>query len=223
MGAQIGIPFPFTYKSLEDVKTTDFRFLGEHNPYAKWRSESGQLFLKSVVLSDNAKKFAIGRQIFAANNINVLVDSLNVGLSTVIALGLAQAFLNTRKAPFYRTLPAQLVIRTISLCVGFYVWVQMNKVINYFTSLRADKKAISLGDDYLNGAIEYYSKLKVRNSKFIELMDPNLWTMRPFTEEGELRGPTKYFLTYEKRINYLLDLKNRLKDDKNFESEENLK
>ncbi|CAG2121358.1 unnamed protein product, partial [Medioppia subpectinata] len=54
-GAVIGLPFPLNYRTVDDVKTVDLRFKGEHNPYMKWRSAAGKAFIESLVLSERAK------------------------------------------------------------------------------------------------------------------------------------------------------------------------
>ena len=212
-GALVGLPFNFTYKTKEDVKTIDLRFVGEHNPYVRWRSEEGQQLIESLVLSDKAKKFAIARHIHLANNLTLFIDCLNVSLSTIVGLGLAQVAIKRIKV-FGKSLGPQVVFRGLSLILGFFVWMKLNQINNYYSGLRADKRTVSLGDDYLNGAIEYYNKLKIRNASFNKLMREEKIKM-VFNEDGEVKGLlTAYLLTIGRRLDYLNALKESKHKDK---------
>ncbi|CAG2165164.1 unnamed protein product [Oppiella nova] len=206
-GATIGLPFLLNYHTVDDVKTIDLRFKGEQNPYTKWRSEAGQAFIKSLVLSPNAKKYAIAQRIHSANNVNLFADCLNITVSTAVALGLAQELINRVKS--LKTFGQRFVVRSVSLIIGYCLWSTFNQTINYWSSLRADKRTVSLGDDYLEGAVEYYRKLKTRNAAFYRLTeDDSGWKV--FTADGEDRGLlSARLLTISRRLNYL----NQLKDE----------
>lgn len=190
------------------MKTIDLRFIGEHNPYVRWRSEEGQQLIEALVLSERAKKFAIARHIHLANNLTLFIDCLNVCVSTVVGLGLAQAVIARTKL-LRKNIGFQVVCRGLSLMIGCFVWLKLNQINNYYSGLRADIKTVGLGDHYLNGAIEYYSKQKARNASFNRLMRDEKVKMF-FNEDGEVKGLLSgYVFTIGRRLDYLNELKDK--------------
>ncbi|XP_054158809.1 uncharacterized protein LOC128957119, partial [Oppia nitens] len=205
-GAWIGLPFTLSYATVDDVKTVDLRFFGQHDPYIKWRSPAGQAFIQSLVLSDRAKKYAVGHQILVANNANLALNALNVTTATAVAVGLPYMIITRTK--LFTAVQHRFIVTAISLVIGYYLWSVVNQLVNYTASSRADKHIVSLGDDdYIDGAIEFLEKLMTRNAAF-NVLTEDLPSWRMFTDDGEVKGLlTSKLLTIERRINYLKSFK----------------
>jgi hypothetical protein len=166
---------------VDDVKTIDMQFFGEHDPYMRWRSEAGQQLIQSLVLSEKAKKFAIAREIHITNTFRVTVNSMNIMFSTFLSIALGQLAIHR-----FNIKSGRLLTRIFSLMTGVIVYLFIDEVLTYNWNMNADEAAVNQGDDYFEGAIEYYDKLRKRNAALYELLGPRGQSM--FTKEGNVKG-----------------------------------
>lgn len=136
-----------------------------------WESEAGRQLEESLILGENAKKFAIARELFYVKTHHVTVEagiaSGSLMFSFVSCVAASDMFL--QQAP-----------RLLKSIVYFPIWV-LGYIIytsgkdNYFCyrDRRADEKAAMLGQEYAEGAVEFYSKLLQRNVALRTLFGEN--------------------------------------------------
>ena len=155
----IGLPFYFEYKELEDIDEDEFVFISEQAP--NWEREDGKQFLENLVLSENAKKYAIAESIALAHSNENLIRCTYPLLATIFS---AVPFIRTdlylkgtwkvsvAKRRFCSTLFGAWMLLTWFLVFKLFVDQYTKEVIDGFLN-GLDKK-----QDYIDGGIEYHSK-----------------------------------------------------------------
>jgi len=172
----------------------------------KWRTEAGKVLLESLVLSEKAKKFAIAREIHLANTFRFHINSISIIVTTILSIALGQEAINRFRIP--RILIYRSAIRLFSLVIGFSVWCLVSEIFNYNWSVNADEAAVNQGEEYYEGAVEYYDKMRKRNAALYVLLGERGKSM--FTKEGNVKGlfGTTSVPVIE-RLEYLDNLKNK--------------
>lgn len=154
----------------------------------KLDSQAGESMLTSLILSDDAKKFAIGTQIHAANSLELYFKSLmpaaNVLAFYTISQKINQKFNTYAKPAALRgliymglgktsrmiNLLNDIISAKISgtFMTGIYFFFQ--DANTHETERNADKTVSSLSLELAEGGVEFYSKLLQRNKMLRELM-----------------------------------------------------
>ena len=127
-------------------------------------SVNREKMFNSLILSDNAKRFALARELHYINTKYVHVNGL-VGLA-LGGVGVMSAVLMNRSKylHFERTKRSfrVLVYTAIALSV-VYLNRQLLKIYFKDLHLKSDREAANMGKDYAVGGIEYTSKVLKRN------------------------------------------------------------
>lgn len=182
-----------------------FSFQKQYLTLINDNSEFGQQFLKSLILSEAAKKYSIARELILTDNHRIFIKSIlsPVILMPMYALG----------SYIYNILPPNPArVRILALVllsnIGVLVWIFMRTAIENFYQKKADEKVCDIGEEYIKGGIEYYETLIQRNLALRNIL-PDGENM--YSKEGDqiefISELSELPITYRKRY-----LENRLKN-----------
>ena len=125
-----------------------------------------------MVLSDDAKRFAIAREVYRGQTRTNITNGLI--LPTFIAIGyLVSRFLN-KKLLLFKKLP--IFRGAMYLAVGatsIYTAVLMEDYYKYYTNIGLDEKTCKLGKKYCKGGVELYDNIIRSNLAYRELCYDN--------------------------------------------------
>ncbi|GAU99215.1 hypothetical protein RvY_10247 [Ramazzottius varieornatus] len=166
-GAVIGLPKTFSYTSVEDVDRSSIKM--HRDKSVPWRTEAGEALLNSLILSKEAKKFAIAREVIAVDSTYIYFKTL--ALATVFPIGYKCAVTVNDTFGLFRY-PRKLRVSIYAgwSLLGILVAIGINDAVNYFYDKSADKKVAALGYTYCKGGVEYHSKRLLRNRALRELL-----------------------------------------------------
>ncbi|XP_001947318.2 transmembrane protein 177 [Acyrthosiphon pisum] len=207
MGSYIGIPTIYDLNSVDDISILNIADLNLQKQYTKLindKSEFGQQFLKSLILSEAAKKYSIARELMLTDSHRIFIKSVlsSVVLMPMYALG----------SYVYNGLPPNPArVRMLALFllsnIGVLLWFFTRTAIENFYQKKADEKVCDIGEEYIKGGIEYYEKLIQRNLALRNIL-PDGENM--YSKEGDqiefISELSELPITYRKRY-----LENRLK------------
>uniref|UniRef100_A0A1B6LVG2 Transmembrane protein 177 n=1 Tax=Graphocephala atropunctata TaxID=36148 RepID=A0A1B6LVG2_9HEMI len=159
-GGVVGLPAYFEFNTKEDVKSNvmvdgaqDFE-----------EDELCNLFL----LSDEAKKYVIAREILLINTMQVYFKT---GLPILVAYSIemiSKMISGHLKLANY-PVPVRAAFYVVVITVGLLVWNFLNTALKQYYEAGAESIICKLGISYLNGGIEFYSKELKRNQLQVEL------------------------------------------------------
>ncbi|XP_064648116.1 transmembrane protein 177-like [Lineus longissimus] len=159
-GSIIGLPANFAYKSVNDIDKSKLT-IGQKA--IKWDTPEGTLFAESLILSDDAKRFAIARQINYLDSLEIYVD--NGFLLCFSMLGYwvghaANVLLHLkRKLPTFMRGSLYVCIASVGATLYF---LAKDEYICYLDE-KVDRKSADFGKEYAAGGIEFYAKELQRN------------------------------------------------------------
>lgn len=181
-GAIIGLPVNFTYKSSNDVDTRHLAIRNTTQPL--WSSREGKQLKESLVLSENAQKFAIAREIYWADNYYVLLNSVALSIAVGNTYMLSH-ILNNRFQLVHR-IPRKLRLVVYALVAAFNgtVYICLKDGSAQYFDRCADNKAAEMGPDYLEGGVEFYRKTLQKNIALRALMGAA--GERTYTSKGNI-------------------------------------
>ena len=126
-----------------------------------------------MVLSDNAKRFAIAREVYRGKTNQYLTNGLI--LPTFIGIGYLMSRAINKKLHLFKRPP---VFRGIMYCimatVSIYTAVLFEDMNKYYTDIDLDEKTCKLGVEYTKGGIELYDNTIRWNKAFRLLAFDNL-------------------------------------------------
>ena len=147
-----------------------------------------------MVLSDDAKRFAIAREIHRGQTISYL--SNGIILPIFIAVGyLTSRFINKKFVLFKRPPVFRLSMYCIMATLVTYTSVLFEDAMKYYTEGGLDEKTCGLGARYAKGGIEYYDKL-IKSNIALRTLQPDNQAKNMFNIQGNpwpsLFRPYKY-------------------------------
>ncbi|XP_011305299.1 transmembrane protein 177-like [Fopius arisanus] len=178
-GTYIGFPINFTYDSTSAVKKNDI-FMNEEP--INWNREDAKQLLESLILSDDAKKYAMAREVLMTKSNQILWHSINSGMLTAGCYGFTSKA-NASLDLYTRPRALRVILYTLSCLFFWGVWcMQKDSLIRFYES-RADEHLAQLGDNYIRGGIEYYDKILQRNKALKTLGGPQ--GAKTFNTDGD--------------------------------------
>lgn len=165
-GAIIGIPATFAYNSLEDVDQNKI-MVGSRS--VEWGTKTGERLKYSLVLSDKAKKFAIAHEVLMSNTYQMWLKDFYPPLILFLAMKFSELYKEKFKLHLQPPVFRGAVYSVIGL-FGYIVWCLVYDRTNITYEMRTTKKLSEMGSDYVEGGIEYYSKVLERNKALRDLL-----------------------------------------------------
>lgn len=177
-GGVIGIPLHFQYENVESINKNEAFF---YDVPIDWNKPAGKNFLNSLVLSENAQKFAIAREALKIKDDHPFYNTFNALIHVLLSFGIydilhRQLHLAKRKKGFRYTIIATVTIGTIG------TWIATRYAMIYGSDMNVDKMLCKLGVNYIKGGQEYYEKLLNRNIALRTLLGDE--GKRQFTANG---------------------------------------
>lgn len=204
-GAIIGLPFGFGIKDKSDIDLLNLKVLGKED--IDWSSEGDEL-LQSLILSENARKFAIAREVIACREKDVFMESLILACAVLLPARVVQKTNKSGETFKKFSFNKRALFYTALYGASFIIFKCLKDINKHDIEKEIDQNAASLGSEYLEGGIEFYEKTLSKNKALRKLMGP----------EGErfydLNGNESHFmflphLLLSKRVKYLQDMKEK--------------
>ncbi|XP_076634713.1 transmembrane protein 177 [Colletes latitarsis] len=158
-GGVIGIPMNFGYT---DVNTVDKDNIFLMDKPVNWEQQAATDFLNSLILSDNAKKFALAQEILKVKDNNLLL----LATDTLMNLGAIIITYNLLHKLFKISQRKRLIrysFHFIATIVGSLIFIGCTDMRNYMIEMKVDEKLAQVNPKYIEGGKEFYNKLLSRN------------------------------------------------------------
>lgn len=143
-----------------------FQISGES---VSWYSTAGENLKESLVISDKAKKFAMGREILYVSTPYLYYQSLFAPPLLVLLYSGAYS-VNRKYNLFARHRSIRYTIYGMLSVFGFGLWSLLHDSTNKYIQKKCDKAMSELGQTYIEGGVEFYSKTLQRNIALRTLM-----------------------------------------------------
>ncbi|XP_051175788.1 transmembrane protein 177 isoform X2 [Leptopilina boulardi] len=166
-GAIIGIPWHFTYDDLIDVKIPQIAI--DKFPIDITRFETEDL-AESLILSREAKKFAIARELLTIRD---SYRSFDAFLAAVIILinYTVQYYIKEKFHLYKKSLSTRILLYIACGFISYIIYFGQKDFFSKKRERNIDAELAKLNNDYLNGGHEYYSKLLTSNILQRQLLD----------------------------------------------------
>lgn len=157
-GALVGIPMNFAYEKIDVIKNIDL-FL--NNKPIDFSKQVSKYYLNSLILSENAQKFAMAREIILLQR-NPGYVFLQLIFHIVAAALLYAAIYKKLKFDRRKKLYTHL-FTFVCYSLTILTWFPTINFINYESDRHVDLLVSKLGPEYIQGGKEFYGKLLNRN------------------------------------------------------------
>ncbi|KAI4893729.1 hypothetical protein NFI96_024904 [Prochilodus magdalenae] len=169
-GAQIGIPANFN-STPEDASGITNRTILINGREVEWDSEVGAALRNALVLSLDAQKFAMAREVTRLDCggplLQAAVAPACLAGAWIYSVGLKQIF---------GLLAGSLILRAgvnvVALGLGAVSYFLASDAVNQWLEYRSDKQAARVSRNYAKGGVEFYEKILSRNKTLRFLMGP---------------------------------------------------
>lgn len=169
-GAQIGIPSNFN-STPDDLSGITNRTILVNGKEVEWDSEMGSTLKNALVLSEDAKKFAVAREVArlegAGPMLHAAVAPTCLAGAWVYSVALKQIF-----GLFARSVVLRAGVNALALGLGAASYFLASDAVNQWLEFRSDRRAASLSRSYAEGGVEFYEKILERNKTLRVLMGP---------------------------------------------------
>ncbi|XP_033217084.1 transmembrane protein 177 isoform X2 [Belonocnema kinseyi] len=179
-GGIIGIPINFTYKTARDLEAS--RLLINNAP-VDWSRQETEDLAQALVLSPDAKKFAIAREILTFEEFSKLWDCIAATVLFVSSYAFSQ-WMKYKFNMYKKSLSSRVLLYTVAGFGGVGLYFMQKDFFRKRTERIVDEKLAQAGPTYVKGGHEFYSKLLARNIAHRALLDKHGHEL--FTEEGDL-------------------------------------
>lgn len=165
-GAMIGIPTNFVY---DKVSSIDKDAIVVNNEPVDWFRPDAKQLLDSLILSDDAKKYAIGREIIMTDNKFIYTES--IALAAISAAYYATTFkINETLGMLKRSRFRRFVVYSIVGAFYWGLWAMQRDALTRHFEYTSDKKLSEINENYVKGGLEFYNKTLQRNMALRSLL-----------------------------------------------------
>ncbi|KOC60212.1 Transmembrane protein 177 [Habropoda laboriosa] len=158
-GAIIGIPVNFQY---EDADSISEQTLSIQDVQIDWNTSAAKQFRRSLILSENAQKFALAQQVLTVKEPDVLYNTAFATIDAALGVTFYDIIYSVFKLDKQRQM--NRFVYMIIVAVGCtFCWLLVKDELNNYRELQVNNELSQLGPKYIQGGIEYYQKLLDRN------------------------------------------------------------
>ncbi|KAL3831670.1 hypothetical protein ACJMK2_023393 [Sinanodonta woodiana] len=181
-GGHIGIPWNFQYNSVSEIGDKLQNLSTRPDRKFDWNTQLGQELLQNCILSRNAKKFGIAREMMYVKSWSVHIEAVNQSFSS-LGFFWTVNFLNGRFMLARHTKPWFRVI-VYSLCGILWstVYFLIKDRYNWYLDQQVDRKAAEISKELAEGGVEFYDKILKRNVCMRQMLGPEF--ERKYTARG---------------------------------------
>ncbi|XP_074659178.1 transmembrane protein 177-like [Tubulanus polymorphus] len=212
-GSLLGLPLNFAYTSVDQIDRKNIR-LGRERTAVKWDTSAGGRFAESLIFSDDAKRFAIAREIRYLESLYVYANTFFLSLFGITTYWCGHALNQLLALPQRSSLALRLCMYGTILAVGYGVFVSMKDAVSVRRDRRVDRRAAELGEGYARGGVEYYEKLLMRNAALRELLGAD--GEKSYTPYGNTTQSWRLpAMTITSRLDHLREIVRNIEQKKN--------
>lgn len=169
-GAQVGIPSNFK-STRDDLSGITNRTILVNGKEVDWDSETGSRLKDALVLSGDAQKFALAREVArlecAGPVLHAAVAPTCLAGAWIYSVAVKQIF-----GLFARSVLLRAAVNVLALGLGAVSYFLGADAVNQWLELHSDWRAAGLSRDYAKGGVEFYEKILERNKILRVLMGP---------------------------------------------------
>ncbi|KAL0131900.1 hypothetical protein PUN28_003038 [Cardiocondyla obscurior] len=162
-GAILGMPINLTSTPEEIHENLQ---IGEEP--IDWTRYDAQIFMKAVMLSEDAQKFAIAREILRLQAEEPFLNSFELAL--IIAMLWTLYNVISYRFKLKDNAIARRTLYTVFILFGAALWFGVKDYQSYQLDKENDKILCSLGLNYIKGGQEFYDKTLIRNKALRTLL-----------------------------------------------------
>ncbi|CAJ1078841.1 transmembrane protein 177 [Xyrichtys novacula] len=167
-GAQIGIPANFN-STVDDPSGITNRTIFINGKAVDWSSDTGAVLKDALVLSLEAQKFAVAREVARLQSggpiLSAVVAPFCLSGVWVYSVVLKQMFGLHTGPPLIRG-----VVNVVALGLGAVSYFLTSDAVKQWVDLSSDRLAAGMSHDYAKGGVEFYDKILSRNQTLRSLM-----------------------------------------------------
>lgn len=158
-GGLVGIPVNFEYNNIGQINNGNISI---QSASLQWDAEATEEFHKSLVLSENAQKFAIAQQILKVVTFDPLIKSFNIFADAII--GIATYEILRSKLKVTKQQRARNALCMSIAAIGTLILnLSTDNELDYYREVEINEIMSKLDDKYIQGGVEYYEKLSQKN------------------------------------------------------------
>lgn len=167
-GVRIGIPANFNSSEEDPTGITD-RTIFINGRAVDWSSVPGSALRGALMLSEEAQKFAVAREV-------ARLDSCSPALTAAVApLCLAGVWVYSvalKQIFSLHTGPVLLraAVNALSLGLGAITYLMASDAVGQYVDYSSDRRAATVAPGYAKGGVEFYEKILSRNRTLRALM-----------------------------------------------------
>lgn len=159
-GAIIGIPPNYEYENIQHLTADQIEI---ENKSVPWTEETSQKFLESLVLSENAQKFAMAREVLRVQRFDFWIKIINLVFDCLVVLILQDiTYLAMKLAT--KTLIHRFTVYTMCVMLGAFMYIKTENLLDESTDQEITEQLVKLGPKYIQGGKEFYEKLCEENT-----------------------------------------------------------
>ncbi|TRY97095.1 hypothetical protein DNTS_027284 [Danionella cerebrum] len=167
-GAQIGIPSNFNSSTDDPSGITD-RTIFVNGKELEWESDSGVTLRNSLVLSPEAQKFVIARELNRLGSgepiLKAAVGPVCLIVACVFNVAVKQIYLLQSRLVLFRG-----AVNIVTVVFGVFAYIFASDGLNHWVDYHSDRRAARLSSDYAKGGLEFYEKILTQNKTLRVLM-----------------------------------------------------
>lgn len=158
-GGLVGIPVNFEYNDTGHINNENVSI---QSASFQWDAEAMEEFHKSLVLSENAQKFAIAQQILKVANFDSIIKGVNVFADAVIGIGAYELLCSKLKVTKQQR-GTNFLCMSIAAFGALFLTSLTHDELDYYRETEVNEIISKFGDKYIQGGVEYYEKLSQKN------------------------------------------------------------
>ncbi|XP_060815925.1 transmembrane protein 177 [Bombus pascuorum] len=158
-GGLVGIPTNFEYNDINHVNNGTISI---QSASLQWDAEATEEFHKSLVLSENAQKFAIARQILTVATFDSIIKGVNLMVDAILGIG-AYELLRSKLKVTKQQRGKNALCMSIAAIGALILTIRTNSELDYYREIELNEIMPKLGNEYIQGGLEYYEKLSQKN------------------------------------------------------------
>jgi len=174
--AMLGLPFWFKFNSLAEVPLDAFNYGRRGTTVVKnlsdeeRSSEHARNLAEGMVISDNAKKFTIAREIVKVRDLQPHIVEGTLGAVCIMMCHTFARTVNDTMKLFKRPPLVRAANYMFALNGSILIYFTTKDLLNRMYQGRMDQGAASISREYAEGGVEFYTKQMQRNAAQRELV-----------------------------------------------------
>lgn len=154
-GALIGIPPSYEYESIEDAGVGQ---VDVHDRYGSWSVDTTDKFLECLVLSENAQKFAIAREVSKVQRFEFWIEAFIISMDCFFMFVLYDLIYKTGHFA-KRARIQKLALQAVCGILTVFMCLMTTFELNTHADEEITEQLAKLGPEYVQGGKEFYEKL----------------------------------------------------------------